>query len=127
MRQLSKSLTKEHAIASIHNRGVRNAFITLIASSEPRIQHLVCGAATVRAGDFMSATSECRATVEARDRPWDAQYRARARTLRKLARWTKSPEVRRDLMALALRHERMANYIETHSDDMSRARTAAPE
>ena len=76
----------------------------------------------------MSTTLGCRATVEARDRPWDAErYRARARTLRQLARWTKSPEVRRDLMTLALRHERMANYIETHSDDRSRARTAAPE
>ena len=76
----------------------------------------------------MSTTLGCRATAQAQDRPWDAdQYRARARALRKLALRTKSPEVRRDLMTLALRHERMANYIETHSDDRSRARTAAPK
>ena len=65
----------------------------------------------------MATTLGCRATAEAQDRPWDAdRYRARARALRQAALRTKSPEVRRDLVALALRHERMADYIETRSE-----------
>jgi hypothetical protein len=68
----------------------------------------------------MSIAVEDRATTETRERRWDAsQYRERAQTLRELALRTKYSEVRRDLTALALRHERLAAYIEAHSRDES--------
>jgi hypothetical protein len=41
--------------------------------------------------------------------------------LRELALRTRSPEVRSELMALALRHERLADYVETHCQDGKRA------
>ena len=69
---------------------------------------------------LMSAPHEYEARAQAGERPWDADdYRARARTLRKLARWVQSPEVRRDLIALALRHEVMADYLERRSSEES--------
>ncbi|HJU15601.1 MAG TPA: hypothetical protein VJ770_03950 [Stellaceae bacterium] len=65
----------------------------------------------------MPAAIECCADAETQERRWDAdQYRARARTLRKLALRTRSPEVRRDLMELALRHERLAAYLDAQAD-----------
>lgn len=70
----------------------------------------------------MSVKPEYGATAEAREHRWNAdQYRARARTLRKLAQWVKSPEVRRDLIALALRHERMADWLDARYDKEGRA------
>jgi hypothetical protein len=70
----------------------------------------------------MSAAVKYQATTEIRERCWDAsQYRERAQTLRELALRTRYPEVRRDLTALALRHERLAAYIEAHSRDRSAA------
>jgi hypothetical protein len=70
----------------------------------------------------MSIAAKDRLTTETRERRWDAsQYRERAQTLRELALRTKYSEVRRDLTALALRHERLAAYIEAHFDDGSAA------
>jgi hypothetical protein len=64
---------------------------------------------------LMSAAAKSREITEAGDRRWDAEhYRERARTLRELALRTKSPEVRRDLIELALQHERLAHYVETY-------------
>ncbi|MGH7052533.1 MAG: hypothetical protein ACREFK_09590 [Stellaceae bacterium] len=75
----------------------------------------------------MSVTPKYGAPAAAGERRWDADhYRTRARTLRKLALWTKWPEVRADLIALALRHERLADYLDAHSDEAGRGRATAP-
>jgi hypothetical protein len=66
---------------------------------------------------------EDRAGAGAQGRPWDvSQYRERARTLRELALRTRFPEVQRELEALALRHERLAAYVETRFRDEAEAR-----
>ncbi|MGH7090160.1 MAG: hypothetical protein ACREE4_12350 [Stellaceae bacterium] len=66
----------------------------------------------------MAVTPKYGAPAAAGERRRDAErYRARARTLRKLAQVAKSSEVQRDLVALALRHERLADYIEARSED----------
>lgn len=72
----------------------------------------------------MSVTPKYGAPAETREHRWDAErYRARARTLRKLAREARSPEARSDLTALALRHERLADYLDAHAAGAGAAET----
>lgn len=121
-------MTENDLIINPTERGIQSAFIALIAIAEPPIQHLVYGAAKVAQASLMSVTPEYDAPAEAREHRWDAdQYRARARALHSLARGTKSPETRRDLIELALRHERMADYLDIRSGDADRDRAAEPE
>lgn len=62
------------------------------------------------------------------DRRWEADhYRERARALRVLAWRTRSSEARRELLALASRHERLADYVEAHRRDRLRAREDAAD
>lgn len=76
----------------------------------------------------MPLTPKYSVPAAAREHRWGAgRYRARARTLRRLALETKSPEVQRDLIALALRHERLADYLEARSEDADRSRAGEPE
>lgn len=78
----------------------------------------------------MSVTVErcARANPKAQDYGWEAsEYRERARELRVLAWRTRSREARRELMSLALRHELLADYIETHPRDSYRLRTEAAD
>lgn len=66
--------------------------------------------------------------MEAGDCRWDAkQYRERAQTLRQLVLRTRFPEVRGELMALALQHERLAAYVETRFQDADRTRADAAD
>ena len=75
----------------------------------------------------MSAAAEYCAGAETQGRQWDAdRYRARARDLRRLALRTRSPEVRSELMDLALRHERLAAYLDARADQGDRTRFPDP-
>lgn len=120
--QSSRLLTKGGAAINPTERGIPGVYNALIAIVEPPLQHLVCDAVRVRSGQLMSVTPKYDDPTAAQERRWDAEhYRARARTLRKLALEAKSPEVQRDLIALALRHERLADYIEARSEGAARA------